>query len=135
MLDYLGISANPTCGECDACNPHLPRPWANSDLTQEHLVASIPKEDIALRIIDDMAAFEVSRNNVVRALTAKGGRSELSEPLRKHPSYGQLSLVGTGQTNKLIDRLIHKRLVIERQAEYHGTRYTVMALMDSATRS
>ena len=133
MMRYLGVETAETCGGCDACTPELPRPWADSTITRESLVASLPKEDTILQLIGDMAGRQVARTSIVRALTAGGGKYPLSESLTSHPAFGQLSFLGKEKTNQTIDSLIGTGQVSEEQAEFNNKKYTTLTLTNPGT--
>ncbi len=132
MLNHLGIETNDICGGCDACTPDLPRPWADSEITQEHLIESIPMRSIILQLLSDIEGLNISRRNIVRALTGEEGRRfSLPDSLLNHPAYGQLYFLGTDRVNKVIDTLIEDELVIEERAEHNRTKYSTLALREA----
>lgn len=128
MLRYLGIETADTCGGCDACTPELPRPWAESAITHERLMAALPKQSNILQLIGDMAGRNMARTSIVRALTAGGGRFPLPKSLMSHPTFGQLSFLGKEKTNEIIDALIETGQVGEERAEFNGRKYTTLVL-------
>ncbi len=133
LLEYLGVESPDTCGGCDACTPDLPRPWSESEVTHEHLTASIPARDIILQLVRDVEGSNISRRNMVRALTGETGGYPLSDSLQKHPTHGLLSFLGTKKTDAIINDLIEKEALIERQAKFNGTVYAILVPADSAT--
>ena len=70
---------------------------------------------------------------MVRALTGETGGYPLSDSLQKHPTHGRLSFLGTKKTDCIIDTLIKEEALIERQAKFNGTVYTILVPADSAT--
>ena len=126
LLEYLGVKTSRTCGGCDACTPNLPRPWSDSEITDERLAASIPAHDIILQLVRDMDGRGVSRRNIIQALTGETRRFPLPASLKEHPTHGQLSYLGTEQTESIVDTLIDNGKVIERQAEFNGTSYPTL---------
>ena len=126
LLGYLGVEVPSTCGGCDACTPDLPRPWAESEVTEERLTASIPARNMIMQLVRDMEGRNISRNNMVLALAGRTRGFSLPNSLQEHPSYGQLSYLGQKRTRDTIDRLVEERQLIEKQAEVNGTVYTTL---------
>lgn len=126
LLEYLGVEVPSTCGGCDACTPDLPRPWTDSDITEERLAASIPARNIILQLVRDMEGRNLSRSNMVLALAGTSRGFSLPSSLQAHPTYGQLSYLGKQKTEKTIDALVEREELIEKQAKFNGTVYTTL---------
>ena len=133
LLKYLGVKVPSTCGGCDACTPDLPRPWADSEINDERLAASIPAQDIILQLVRDMEGRNISRSNMVLALAGTTRGFSIPRSLLEHPTYGQLSYLGKKKTGDTIDSLVERRKLIEKQAEFNGTAYATLVPADSAS--
>ena len=130
MLEYLGADAPQTCEQCDVC-ADLPRPWADSHLTREGLLESLPVNTIIKELVEDTAGARYSRPRMVRTLAGRsGGQYELPEHLAKHPAFGRLAFLGQEGIEKAIDELIENETLDERQGELGETLYSYLAIAE-----
>ena len=130
MLEYLGADAPQTCEQCDVC-ADLPRPWADSHLTREGLLESLPVNTIIKELVEDTAGARYSRQRIVKTLAGQsGGQYELPEHLAKHPAFGRLAFLGQEGIEKAIDKLIENETLDERQGELGETLYSYLTIAE-----
>ncbi|MCY4271876.1 MAG: RecQ family ATP-dependent DNA helicase [bacterium] len=128
MLDYLGAEAPEQCSRCDVCPP-LPRPWADSHLTRDGLVASLPVRLTITELVEQTVGARYSRQRMVSTLAGQsGGQYQLPERLAKHPAFGRLAFLGPQEIEKTIDELIENGMLTEHRGELEGTSYTHLAV-------
>lgn len=107
MLDYLGASRAPEpCGACDVCDPGLPRPWQDHQITGEQIAEAIPVEPVIEALLRDLAGAPYSKRNVLRTLTGASGRYELPEELKSHRLHGSLAHCGWHQVEEALKKMI-----------------------------
>lgn len=107
MLDYLGASRVPEpCGACDVCDPGLPRPWQDHQITGEQMAEAIPVEPVIEALLRDLAGALYSKRNVLRTLTDTSGRYELPEELKSHRLRGSLAHCGPRRVREALKEMI-----------------------------
>lgn len=107
MLDYLGASRAPEpCGACDVCNPGLPRPWQDHQITGEQMAEAIPVEPVIEALLRDLAGAPYSKRNVLLALTGARSRYELPEELKSHRLHGSLAHCGPRRVEEALKEMI-----------------------------
>jgi ATP-dependent DNA helicase RecQ len=130
MLEYLGAEAPESCQQCDLC-AELPRPWADSHLTREGLLESLPVNIIIKELVESTAGARYSRRRIVRTLAGDSGdQYELPAQLANHPAFGRLAFLGSKGIEKAIDRLVESGALEEHQGQVEGTQYTYLAVPD-----
>lgn len=130
MLEYLGTDAPESCNRCDLCSD-LPRPWADSHLTREGLLESLPVNAIITELVESTAGARYSCKHIVDTLIGKnGGRHGLPERLANHPSFGRLALLNRQEVESAIDCLIENKVLVNRPGEFDGTRYQYLEVND-----
>ncbi len=130
MLDYLGAEAPERCNQCDMC-AQLPRPWADSHLTREGLLKSLPVNAIITELVKSTAGARYSRKRIVSTLAGQSrGQYELPERLAKHPALGRLAFLGRDGIEEAIDALIEDEALIERSGELDVTRYQYLEIAE-----
>ena len=130
MLEYLGADAPQTCEQCDVC-ADLPRPWADSHLTREGLLESLPVNTIINELVEDTAGARYSRQRIVRTLAGQiGGQYELPEHLANHPAFGRLAFLGQEGIDKAIDKLIENKTLDENRGEFGDTSYSYLTITE-----
>ena len=107
MLDYLGADevAEP-CGACDVCNPDLPRPWQDHQITDEQIAEAVPVEPVIEALLKDLTGVPYSKRNVLRTLTGASGPYELREELKSHRLHGCLAHCGWRQVEEALEEMI-----------------------------
>ncbi len=133
MLTYLG-ERDPgfdTCGGCDACNPHLGRPWREIEIHQDQVQEAV-KETATVSIlilVDSVSRGQWSRRNLVRTLRGEGGGPyPLDRSLALHSCFAQLAMLTIDQINNQIDALIEDE-ILERITP-KGRDYETLRLTD-----
>lgn len=107
MLDYLGASRAPEpCGACDVCNPGLPRPWQDHQITGEQMAEAIPVEPVIEALLRDLAGAPYSKRNVLRTLTGASSRHELPEELKWHRLRDSLAHCSRHQVEETLKEMI-----------------------------
>ena len=107
MLDYLGASRAPEpCGACDVCNPDLPRPWQDHQITGEQMAEAVPVEPVIEALLRDLAGAPYSKRNVLRTLTGTSGRYELPEELKSHRLRDSLAHCSRHQVEEALEEMI-----------------------------
>ena len=107
MLDYLGASRAPEpCGACDVCDPGLPRPWQDHQITGEQMAEAIPVEPVIEALLRDLAGAPYSKRNVLRTLTGARSRYELPEELKSHRLHGSLAHCGRHRVDEALKGMI-----------------------------
>ena len=131
MLTYFDAEALETCGRCDLCAP-LPRPWADSHISREGLLESLPARGIALQLLDDTRGARYSRRNLERTLVGSVGSAEhaLSERLAGHHLCGRLAFLGAPDVTQCVDGLIEHGWASTSSAEHDGTVYDRVEITD-----
>ncbi len=141
LLDYLDASnslpqaADGGCGRCDVCSD-LPRPWADSHLTEAGLREALPVAQIILGLLADTAHWKYSRKNVERCLAGSlwgadaAWATDAPSQLAKHPSAGRLAFLGEKDVNAAVDVLIDEGLVSAVADEFDGTSYVRLELTE-----
>ena len=114
MLTYFDAEALETCGRCDLCTP-LPRPWADSHISREGLLESLPTRSIVLQLLDDTRGAGYSRRNLERTLVGSVGSAEhaLPERLARHHLCGRLAFLGTPGVKQCVDETDRARSVYQ----------------------
>ncbi len=144
LLDYLDASnslpfaADGGCGRCDVCSD-LPRPWADSHLTETSLREALPVAQIILGLLADAAPWQYSRKNIERCLAGnlwgadavRAGGS--TSRLVTHPSAGRLAFLGEKDVRAAVDALIGEGLVAAVTDEFDGTSYVRLELTDDGS--
>ena len=125
MLEYFGVDAPGSCSRCDVCVDHLPRPWADSHVSREGLVESLPVRRIILQLLDDTRGARYSCRNIERTLVGQRKRSDhaLPERLARHPSFGRLAFLGPDGAKKRINDLIADGMATVEAANHRGEAY------------
>ena len=120
MLEYFGVDAPVTCSRCDVCVGDLPRPWADSHVSREAMVESLPFRRVVLQLLDDIRDVGYSRRKIERTLVGQKGWSDhaLPERLASHPSFGRLAFLGVDGVKERIDGLIAGRMATVEAAEF-----------------
>ena len=130
MLEYLGTKAPESCKRCDLC-VELPRPWADSHLTREGLLESLPVNAIITELVESTAGARYSCKRIVNTLAGQsGGQYELPERLAKHHAFGRLAFLNREGVEKAIDRLVEDEVLIKRPGELEGTRYQYLEMAE-----
>ena len=107
MLDYLGASRAPEpCGACDVCNPDLPRPWRDHEITDEQIAEAVPVEPVIKALLSDLAGAPYSKRNMLRTLTGASGPYELPEELKSHRLRDSLAHCGRHQVEEALEEMI-----------------------------
>lgn len=107
MLDYLGASRAPEpCGACDVCNPGLPRPWQDHQITGEQIAEAVPVEPVIEALLSDLAGAPYSKRNMLRTLTGASGRHELPEELKSHRLRDSLAHCSRHQVEEALEEMI-----------------------------
>ena len=107
MLDYLGASRAPEpCGACDVCDPGLPRPWQDHQITGEQMAEAIPVEPVIEALLRDLAGAPYSKRNMLLALTGARSRYELPEELKSHRLRDSLAHCGWHQVEEALKKMI-----------------------------
>ena len=92
ILEYLGTKAPESCKRCDLC-VELPRPWADSHLTREGLLESLPVNAIITELVESTAGARYSCKRIVNTLAGQsGGQYELPEPLGQASCFWEIGL-------------------------------------------
>ena len=131
MLDYLGASRAPEpCGACDVCDPGLPRPWQDHQITGEQMAEAIPVEPVIEALLRDLAGALYSKRNVLRTLTDTSGRYELPEELKSHRLRGSLAHCGPRRVREALKEMIAAGKVeeVEVQADPDSERAEYVSL-------
>ena len=131
MLAYFDAEALETCDRCDLCTP-LPRPWADSHISREGLLESLPARGIALQLLDDTRGARYSRRNLERTLVGSVGSAEhaLPERLAGHHLCGRLAFLGAPDVTQCVDDLIEHGWASISSAEHDGTVYDRVEITD-----
>ena len=141
LLDYLDAAAglpqavDGGCGRCDVCT-ELPRPWADSHLSEAGLREALPVAQSILGLLADVTPWRYSRKNIERCLVGRlwgadaVGADGGHPPLAKHPSAGQLAFLGEKDVSAAVDVLIDEGLVEAISDEYDGTSYVRLEVTD-----
>ncbi len=147
LLEYLDaaadrpLAADGGCGRCDVC-ADLPRPWADSYLTEAGLREALPVAQIILGLLADVARWgysRYSRKNIERTLAGNlwgadaVGANGARPGLMKHPSAGRLAFLGEKDVSAAVDALIDKGLVAAVADEFGGTSYVRLELTDDGS--
>ena len=144
LLEYLDAPRTPSqaadggCGRCDVCSD-LPRPWADSHLTEAGLREALPVAQTILGLLADTAHWQYSRKNIERCLAGNlwgadaVGAAGAQSPLAKHPSNGRLAFLGEKDVSAAVDALIDKGLVAAVTDEFDGTSYVRLELTDDGS--
>ena len=129
MLTYFDAETLETCGRCDLCTP-LPRPWADSHISREGLLESLPTRSIVLQLLDDTRGAGYSRRNLERTLVGSVGSTKhaLPERLARHHLCGRLAFLGAPGVTRCVDELIKHGLTGTVSAEHDGTAYERMEI-------
>ena len=124
MLEYFGVAAAEKCVRCDLC-ARLDRPWGDSHISRDGLLAALPSRGIVLRLVDDTTGDRFSRRRLRQALIGDRGSSDHALPKRlaEHHLYGRLAFLGADAVDQVIDRLINEDLVRAVAMEHDGTSY------------
>ena len=133
MLEYFGADAPERCSRCDVCVDDLPRRWADSHVSSEGLVESLPVRRIVLQLLDDTRGAGYSRRNIERTLVDQKGSSDHALPKRLagHASFGRLAFLGLDAVKERIDDLIANRMVTVEAARHSGKAYERLEITDS----
>ena len=131
MLAYFDADSLETCGRCDLCTS-LPRPWADSHISREGLLESLPTRRIVLQLLDDIRGARYSRRNLERTLVGSVGSAEhaLPERLARHHLCGRLAFLGAPGVTQCVDELIEHGLASASSAEHDGTAYDRVEITD-----
>ena len=131
MLSYFDAEALEACGRCDLCTP-LPRPWADSHISREGLLESLPTRSIVLRLLDDTRGAGYSRRNLERTLVGSVGSADhaLPERLARHHLCGRLAFLGAPGVTQCVDDLIEHGWASISSAEHDGTVYDRVEITD-----
>ncbi len=144
ILDYLDASdarppaADGGCGRCDVC-ADLPRPWADSHLTEAGLREALPVAQIILGLLADTAHWQYSRKNIERCLAGnlRGsdavGAAGAPSRLLKHSSAGRLAFLGEKDVRAAVDALIEEGCVVAVADEFDGTSYVRLELTEDGS--
>ena len=132
MLAYFDADALETCGRCDLCTETEP-PWADSHISREGLLESLPKRRIVLHLLDDTRGVGYSRRNLERTLVGSVGSAEhaLPERLAGHHLCGRLAFLGAPGVTQCVDGLIDHGLARTASAERDGTTYDRVEIADA----
>ena len=132
MLAYFDAEALETCGRCDLCT-ELERPWADSHISSEGLLESLPKRRIVLQLLDDTRGVGYSRRNLERTLVGRVGSAEhaLPERLARHHLCGRLAFLGAPGVTQCIEELIERGWARAASAEHDGTVYDRVDITDA----
>ncbi|WP_419554314.1 RecQ family ATP-dependent DNA helicase [Candidatus Poriferisodalis sp.] len=144
LLDYLDAAAglpqaaDGGCGRCDVCT-ELPRPWADSHLSEAGLREALPVAQSILGLLADVTPWRYSRKNIERCLagslwgagTAKsdGAHSRLAN----HRLAGRLAFLGERDVRAAVDGLVEEGLVAAVTDEFDGTSYVRLELTDDGS--
>ena len=133
MLEYFDADAPHRCSRCDVCVDDLPRPWADSHVSREGLVESLPVRRIVLQLLDDTRGNSYSRRNLERTLVGQKGWSDQALPKRlaEHPSLGRLAFLGLDRVKERINELIDGGAATAQTAEYDGKVYERLEITDN----
>ena len=131
MLAYFDAEALETCGRCDLCT-ELERPWADSHISREGLLESLPKRRIVLQLLDDTRGARYSRRNLERTLVGSVGTAEHAPPerLAGHHLCGRLAFLGAPGVTQCVDGLIDHGWASTSSAEHDGTVYDRVEITD-----
>ena len=117
MLEYLGTNAPESCERCDLC-VELPRPWADSHLTREGLLESLPVNAIITELVESTVGARYSFNSIVNTLAGdSGGNYEFPKRLAKHHAFGRLAFLKREGVEKAIDKLVEDEVLVKRPGE------------------
>ena len=117
ILEYLGTNAPESCERCDLC-VELPRPWADSHLTRESLLESLPVNAIITELVESTAGARYSFNSIVNTLAGhSGGNYELPKRLAKQDAFGRLAFLKREGVEKAIDQLVEDEVLVKRPGE------------------
>ena len=132
LLTYFDAEALAACGRCDLCASLL-RPWADSHISREGLLESLPTRSIVLQLLDDTRGAGYSRRNLERTLVGSVGSAEhaLPERLAGHHLCGRLAFLGAPGMTHCIDELIEHGLTRAASAERDGTSYDRLEITDA----
>ena len=132
MLAYFDADSLETCGRCDLCTS-LPRPWADSHISREGLLESLPTRRILLQLLEDTRGARYSRRNLERTLVGSVGSAEhaLPERLARHHLCGRLAFLGAPGVTQCVDELIEHGLASASSAEHDGTAYDRVEITDA----
>ena len=132
MLAYFDAEDLEKCGRCDLCT-ELERPWADSHISREGLLESLPKRRIVLQLLDDTRGTGYSRRNLERTLVGSVGSAEhgLPERLARHHLCGRLAFLGAPEVTQFVDGLIEQGLTRTASAEHDGTAYDRVEITDA----
>ena len=131
MLAYFDAEALETCDRCDLCTETEP-PWADSHISREGLLESLPKRRIGLQLLDDTRGVGYSRRNLERTLLGSVGSAEhaLPERLARHHLCGRLAFLGAPGVPQCVDDLIEHGWASISSAEHDGTVYDRVEITD-----
>ena len=132
MLAYFDADSLETCGRCDLCTS-LPRPWADSHISREGLLESLPTRRMLLQLLEDTRGARYSRRNLERTLVGSVGSAEhaLPERLARHHLCGRLAFLGAPGVTQCVDELIDHGLASASSAEHDGTAYDRVEITDA----
>lgn len=107
MLAYLGADeAAEPCGACDVCNPGLPRPWQDHQITGEQIAEAVPVEPVIEALLKDLTGARYSKRNVLRTLTGASSPFELPGELKSHRLHGCLAHCGQHRVEEALKEMI-----------------------------
>ena len=132
MLAYFDADSLETCDRCDLCTS-LPRPWADSHISREGLLESLPTRRMLLQLLDDTRGAGYSRRNLQRTLVGSVGSAEqaLPERLARHHLCGRLAFLGAPGVAQCVNELIEHGLASISSAKHDGTSYDCLEIADA----
>ena len=132
MLAYFDADALETCDRCDLCT-ESERPWADSYISREGLLESLPKRRLVLQLLDDTRGVGYSRRNLERTLVGSVGTAEhaLPERLAGHHLCGRLAFLGARGVTRCVAELIEHGFTQAASAEHDGTAYERLEITDA----
>lgn len=108
LANYLGGVARSTCGVCDVCAEGV-QVDPNADLPDE--------AEQLLSILVALDETSWGRRNLIRVLR---GNPETNARGQSSAVFAKLNFRSEGSLNRLIDRLVHKGYIAEKQLDHGG---------------
>jgi ATP-dependent DNA helicase RecQ len=126
LMWYLGAEAEGSCDGCDVCEPDLPQPWRDVEMSMDALAASIPSTFTVLALVRDLEAYRYSRRTL--ELVLGGGELKFNTNLTDHHLYGALRSLGWDGVARAVEDVLAKGLVEAVDREGPGGAYESLAL-------